>query len=132
MYLVDTSVWIEAQSATNTRPVQHLRQLLGSGTKVGVCAPVVQEFLQGARNITHLQKMCAWMTSQNFYVSSDSFFCSVAAAELYARCRWRGITPRSATDCLIAQLAVEHDLILLHNDRDYEKIAKIEPRLKLA
>jgi|JI10StandDraft_1071094.scaffolds.fasta_scaffold49533_5 predicted nucleic acid-binding protein len=37
----------------------------------------------------------------------------------------------TAIDCLIAQIAIEHDLILLHNDRDYVRIAKIVPNLKL-
>jgi predicted nucleic acid-binding protein len=51
------------------------------------------------------------------------------AGSLYARCRWRGYTPRSPHDCLIAQLAIEHRAPLLHDDRDFEPIAQIEPRL---
>ncbi|MDO9046168.1 MAG: hypothetical protein Q7U66_00335 [Methylobacter sp.] len=34
-------------------------------------------------------------------------------------------------DCLIAQTAIEHDLILLHSDKDFEHIAEIFPALKL-
>lgn len=132
MYLVDTSVWIEAQGNATTKSVRRLRQLLTAGTRVAVCAPVVQEFLQGARDPMHLQKMQAWMQSQTFCSSEDPFLTSLAAAELYARCRWRGITPRSSNDCLIARIAIEHDLILLHDDQDYEKIARVEPRLQLA
>jgi predicted nucleic acid-binding protein len=32
---------------------------------------------------------------------------------------------------MIAQLAIEHELILLHNDKDFEQIANVFPALKL-
>ena len=31
----------------------------------------------------------------------------------------------SSVDCLIAQTAIEHDLFLLHNDSDFDRIAKV-------
>jgi predicted nucleic acid-binding protein len=31
------------------------------------------------------------------------------------------------SDCLIAQTAIEYDLFLLHDDRDFEAIAEIIP-----
>ena len=34
---------------------------------------------------------------------------------------------RSAIDLLIAQIALENDLILLHNDDDFENIAVLQP-----
>jgi len=37
------------------------------------------------------------------------------------------ITVRSTIDCLIAQVCVEHDATLLHNDRDFERIASVVP-----
>lgn len=53
------------------------------------------------------------------------------AGALYVRCRWAGVTPRSPHDCLIARLAVEYELPLLHDDRDFKAIAGIEPALRL-
>ena len=32
---------------------------------------------------------------------------------------------RSSMDCLIAQTAIEHGLHLLHNDSDFDRIAKV-------
>ena len=55
----------------------------------------------------------------------------VAAAELYARARWRAITPPSPHDCLIAITAIEADALLPHDDRDYEHLVEVESRLKL-
>ncbi len=54
-----------------------------------------------------------------------------ARASLYARCRRAGVTPRSTIDCLLAQIAIEHNLLLLHSDRDFPRIAAVVPELKL-
>lgn len=45
--------------------------------------------------------------------------------------RWSGLTPRSPHDCLIAA-AVAADVPLLHDDRDFEVLARVERRLQLA
>lgn len=42
-------------------------------------------------------------------------------------CRKQGITIRSTIDCLIAQTAIEHDLLLLHRDNDFSAMSKIVP-----
>jgi len=47
-------------------------------------------------------------------------------------CRRAGITIRSSIDCLIARVAIEHGLMLLHDDRDFERISKVVPDLTLA
>ena len=39
----------------------------------------------------------------------------------------KGITVRSTVDCLIAQIAIENELLLLHNDRDFEAMAAVVP-----
>jgi len=41
----------------------------------------------------------------------------LAAADMYRSLRRRGITIRNSVDCMIAAVAIEHDLPLLHNDR---------------
>ena len=43
-----------------------------------------------------------------------------------------GVTVRSAIDCLIARVAIERELILLHDDRDLENVARVIPELMLA
>ncbi|MEJ7840540.1 MAG: PIN domain-containing protein [Rubrobacter sp.] len=51
---------------------------------------------------------------------------------MYFYCRHAGIAIRSAIDCLIARVAIEHDLLLLHDDRDFEKLAGVVSDLALA
>ena len=48
----------------------------------------------------------------------------VHAAEIYRSLRKRGVTIRKPIDCMIAAVAIEHDTRLLHNDRDFDYIAK--------
>ena len=42
------------------------------------------------------------------------------------------MTTRSAINCLIARVAIEHALVLLHDDRDFENMAGAVPELTLA
>lgn len=132
MYLADTSAWL---NALRTRPVGsgiRLNELIVSGSSVFLTGIIVQEVLQGARDELHFQRMRDWLTPQRLVSPHDEVDTYIAAARLYAKCRWRGVTPRSSNDCLIAQIAIEHNLTVLHDDSDYEKMAKVEPRLKLA
>ncbi|WP_325344610.1 type II toxin-antitoxin system VapB family antitoxin [Xylophilus sp.] len=54
-----------------------------------------------------------------------------AAAGLYAQALRQGVTIRTAVDCLVAQLAIEHQAVLVHNDRDYLALARTGPRLRI-
>jgi predicted nucleic acid-binding protein len=53
------------------------------------------------------------------------------AARLFYDLRRQGITVRSTIDCCIAQLAMSHQVLLIHNDRDFEAIAQVCPLQQL-
>ncbi|MFZ4396721.1 MAG: PIN domain-containing protein [Kiritimatiellia bacterium] len=46
------------------------------------------------------------------------------AAELCRTLRRKGVTIRNAVDCMIAAVAIEHDIPLLQNDRDFIPIVQ--------
>ena len=46
------------------------------------------------------------------------------AAEIYRFGRRKGYTVRSSTDCLIAAIAIRHDVAVWHRDRDFSTIAR--------
>ncbi len=46
------------------------------------------------------------------------------SAEIYRNLRKKGITIRKPLDCMIASTAIENDMPLLHNDKDFQPIAK--------
>ena len=48
-------------------------------------------------------------------------------ARIYFDLRRAGTTVRSPIDCCIAVIAIEAQALLLHQDRDFEKIAEIRP-----
>lgn len=129
MVLVDTTVWIDLLRGAAGPPVDALCKLLDEGD--ACIAPVVlQELLQGAmspRAATTLRRRFEALPMLEPRASGAT---NAEAGLLYARCRWRGYTPRSPHDCLIAQHAIEHAVPLLHDDRDFERIAEVEPRLR--
>jgi predicted nucleic acid-binding protein len=50
---------------------------------------------------------------------------------LYFTLRRKGITPRSTIDMLIALTAIEFNLLLLHDDRDFDVMAEHIPELNI-
>lgn len=129
MTLVDSSVWIDFLRGLRTPEVDHLRQLLREG-EVVLAAVIVQELLQGARSEAALAELRQRLL--DLPLLATELASHVAAGELYARCRRQGITPRSPHDCLIAALAVAHDVELFAVDRDFVVIKQALPQLRLS
>lgn len=102
------------------------------GTPFGLTSIVYQEVLQGAATGRDFERLDEHLCTQRFYEPRDVVESYRDAARLYFRCRESGVTVRSTVDCLIARTAIEHDLVLLHSDRDYENMARVIPELKTA
>lgn len=131
MYLVDTSVWIDFLRASDTPQVASLKRLLDGEEVVGVAPMVVQEVLQGADSDERFEKWRKYFRGLCCYAPADPLESCIEAARLYQSCRRAGKTPRSSSDCLIAQIAIEHNLVLLHDDRDFDAIASVIPGLRI-
>ena len=128
MTLIDTTVWIAWLRDRDTQTTRHLDMLLDEGE--ALLTPVVlQEILQGAKSAKALDTL--QKRFQPLPMLSPTPETYAKAGALYAHCRWQGITPRSPHDYLIAQIAVENQVPLLHDDRDFLFIAQIEPALIL-
>ena len=130
MVLVDATVWIDLLRGEASSAVTRLRALLAAG-EAAVAPVIVQEVLQGASSPESLARLRAHFMALSMLDPRSGGATHADAGELYARCRWKGVTPRSPHDCLIAQIALEHEVPLLHDDRDFEAIASVEPRLLL-
>lgn len=131
MYLVDTSVWIDFLRARKASHVDALKTLLEGEEIVGIAPIILQEVLQGAESEARFEKWRKYFLDLFCYVADDPVATHVAAAQLYQQCRRRGKTPRSSNHCLIAQIAVEHGLLLVHNDRDFDAIAEVAQNLMI-
>lgn len=131
-YLADASVLLDFLGRRVKPQSDVLEQALRAGKVVGISGQILQEALQGSRDSAAFEAMRSRLVRLPLFEPGDVYNSRVMAAMTYARLRWRGVTVRSSADCLIALTAIEHDLTLLHDDRDFEAIALIEPRLKLA
>ena len=129
--LVDSSVWISFLRGDPSVAVNILTDALSEPLTVWLAAPILQEVLQGADRPERFARWDRVLGELPLLVESDARAVAREAAHLYARCRWAGLTPRSANDCLIAVHAIRNGIPLLHCDRDFEHIAQVEPRLRL-
>lgn len=129
--LVDSSVWIAYLRGDNLIEVELLTDALERGDPVWLAPPILQEVLQGADSPDRFARWDRVLGELPMITAPDSREAARSAAHLYARCRWAGVTPRSANDCLMATHAIFGGMPLLHRDRDFDLIAGVEPKLIL-
>ena len=120
MILVDTSVLIDFFKGEDNESCRKLTEVLETPISFGITSQILQEVLQGARSITEYRKLRRYLESQRFFHPKDPVTTYAQAAKVYFDCRKKGFTIRSTIDCLIAQIALENDLSLLHNDNDFD------------
>jgi predicted nucleic acid-binding protein len=97
--------------------------------EVWMCAPVLQEILQGISDDQYYETTKFFLLDLRF-IYEDQVKVSLGAASLYRFLRKKGVTIRKANDCIIAWLAIEFNIPLLQYDRDFKIIAEHTP-LKL-
>lgn len=122
MVLVDTTVWIDFFAGHATAQVGALEKSLRDGEDVCICGVILTEVLQGIRTDSAYRRTKARFARFLFLPMKPGTF--VYAADLYRALRRRGITIRKPIDCMIAAVAIENDVRLLHNDRDFDPIAE--------
>lgn len=124
MILVDTSVWISVLKDPSGKWSAAFRQRT-DGAIVVLCRFVQQELLQGARDEFEWEKLSEYLENQYYLEFSSETW--VMAARVFFELRRNGLTVRSPIDCSIACIAMEHQALLLHRDRDFEVISMIRP-----
>ena len=120
MILVDTSAWIEFLRNTGT-PICHTVDRLLS-EEIAVCDAVRMEVLAGARDESHLMSLRRLLARAAVIPTLASDYEDAAA--LYRRCRRQGETVRKLIDCLIASTAIRTGVPVLHNDSDFDVLAR--------
>ena len=120
--VVDTSVWIDFFRGRPDWHVETLEQLLAAGDDVCLCGVILAEILQGIRSDIDYRKTKAYLESLLHLPMDRRTF--ERAAGIYRSLRKRGVTVRRPVDCMIASVAIEENIPLLHNDRDFDPIEK--------
>ncbi len=126
MILVDTSVWVEVLKDKDGEIVQSFRDRVG--TDIYALTRFTQlELLQGAKNEWEWGHLNDYLATQYYLEASEDSWRE--AARIYFDLRRKGVTLGSPIDCCIAQIAIESNVVLLHLDRDFERIAGVRPLL---
>lgn len=123
MIVVDTSAWIELFRKTAHPVASILRELLERREDVAITELIYLELLAGAPSGTAFARLRSRLLALPI-LRPEGLADYEEAAEIYRACRAAGQTPRSQIDCLIAVAAIRQRASLLHNDRDYELIAR--------
>lgn len=132
MYLVDTSVWIDYFKDKKNEAVDFFCYVLDKKYPFGITGVIYQELLQGVQTEQDFKKLSDYLITQRLYHPKDALYTYNHAAKIYFNCRKKGIIVRSTIDCLIAQISIEHDLTIIHHDKNYERLKEGVPKLKLA
>lgn len=122
MLLIDTSVWICVFRDRSGQVRQQLETLIGD-REVLLTRLTQLELLQGSLNEQEWTLLSTYLETQDYVELTIHSW--QAAARIYYDLRRQGLTVRSPIDCCIAQVALENNLLLIHNDRDFETIAQV-------
>jgi predicted nucleic acid-binding protein len=117
MIVVDSTVWIDFLNGRDLPHVRRLRAQLGT-TEIVVGDLMLCEVLQGLANERQASEVEALLRRFEI-VPMGGERIAVAAARNFRAMRARGITVRKTVDLLIGTWCIEHQLPLLHNDRDF-------------
>ncbi|MFW6255517.1 MAG: PIN domain nuclease [Candidatus Sumerlaeota bacterium] len=122
MVLVDTSVWIDFFANHPEPHVIALKKMIETGEDLCLCGITLAETLQGIRSERAYRKTKDYFEILIFLEMRKAIY--EQAAAMYRSLRKKGVTIRKPVDCLIASVALENDLALLHNDRDFDHISQ--------
>ena len=120
MTLIESSAWIEYLRDTGSPVCNRVDELLEGD--IAICAPIRMEVLAGARDESELLNIQRFLARARVIPMLPTDY--EAAAALYRRCRRQGETVRKLLDCLIAAVAIRAGTPILHNDRDFDVLAR--------
>ncbi|CUQ68080.1 type II toxin-antitoxin system VapC family toxin [Candidatus Nitrospira inopinata] len=124
MYLVDTSVWIHALRPTGHAEIQARLKPLIINAETSVTEWILLELLTGLTKSERPSSLLQWFTPVPLLQFHPDWWNT--AWQFAGRLRKHGISP-SAADCLIATIAIEHHVTLIHCDADFEAMKPIIP-----
>jgi hypothetical protein len=120
LILIDSSAWVEFLRGTGSGVCEEVDRLLES--EIAISDPVRMEVLAGARNPQHLIQLRALLGVASMrHCRAEDY---ESAAAIYRNCRQSGESVRRLIDCLIAAVAIREQLPVLHQDSDFEVIAR--------
>jgi len=96
--------------------VHKLQEMIKDNEPLAIPGIVVQEFLSGLREQAQFQKLHILVEGFPIILATQQHH--IEAAKIANSCRRHGVTT-SATDCLIAAMAIEQNAQLFTKDQDF-------------
>lgn len=124
--VVDTTVWVDWFKGVISPQTNRVALYLTQNYPIWIAPVILQEILQGVRDDKQYELIKSSLLALNQF-QLESFIMAVGAADLYRTLRKKGTTIRKANDCLIAHYALVANMVLLHNDSDFDLIASNTP-----
>lgn len=121
MILVDTSVWIDYFNGAENWQTNRLNQILSEET-VLMADIILAEILQGFDSDTDF-KLAKKALDPLDCVHLGGKSLAIKAASNFRLLRSKGVTIRKTVDMLIGSWCIQHEVELLHNDKDFDQIA---------
>ncbi|MCP3800473.1 PIN domain nuclease [Allokutzneria sp. A3M-2-11 16] len=126
--LIDSSVWIDWFRGRESPATATVERLVRQPEVLATTQPVLMELRFGAAPaaLSRIEQVMNSLVQLDVDPAIDFH----QAADLFRAVRRSGHTVRSAIDCLIASVALRHDVVLMYKDVDYERIAAVAPNLR--
>ncbi|QDK81344.1 PIN domain nuclease [Spirosoma sp. KCTC 42546] len=121
--IIDTSVWIDFFRDVQSAQTDLLVELLLAKERLCITPTILQEVLQGVHADNHFERIKTDLLACRM-LQIDPVKAAIEAATLYRTLRKKGVTIRKPNDCLIAHYAIFYDIPVLHNDIDFDQIAR--------
>ncbi len=121
MVIIDTSVWIDFFNGSCNEETIKLEGLKQKKVDIFTTGLIITEILCGVKDNEILEELKEKLLKLPFV---NPFYPEtyINSALIYRKGRKKGITIRKTIDFLIAQLAIENGLYLLHKDNDFTKL----------
>lgn len=122
MIFVDSSVWVDYFNGRKTPQTDWLDSAFGN-TPVIMGDLILTEVLQGFQNHKEF-KIARDLLLGLPFMPMVGRTVALQSAENYRSLRRKGVTVRKTIDIIIGTFCIYHQLVLLHNDRDFEPMVR--------
>jgi predicted nucleic acid-binding protein len=126
MILVDTSILIDYFRGVENKAIRSFNTILDKNLPFGISYLIYLEVLQGSRTEKDYKSLKKYLDTHIFYELKNGKDSYAEISQMYLKLRKEGVTV-STIGCLIARVALEYDLFLLHNDKDFTSISRHFP-----
>jgi hypothetical protein len=122
--ILDTSILVMITRRGSSISLDRVREALATDD-LFITAVSAMELLQGAYDHADWQTLQRFIASQELLEPAPVDWTN--AARTFFELRRVGQTMRSALDCIIAEIAMRNGMMLVHGDRDFEKVSLLRP-----